>query len=78
MRTVRSSTCLLEGGVVPGQGGCLSGGVWCLGGVHLPPVDRILDTRFWKHYLSATSFAGGKYLLRLATEGTSKFFLRGQ
>ena len=27
-----------------------------------PPlgVNRILDTRFWKHYLPQTSFAGGK------------------
>ena len=25
-----------------------------------PPVDRILDTRLWKHYLSATSFADGE------------------
>ena len=32
-------------------------GVSAWGGVHLPPVDRILDTRFRKHYLSATSFA---------------------
>ena len=33
------------------------------GGVHLPPplpVDRMLDTRLWKHYLSATSFADDK------------------
>ena len=26
---------------------------------HPPLVDRILDTRLWKHYLSATSFADG-------------------
>ena len=25
-----------------------------------PPVDRILDTRLGKYYLSATSFADGK------------------
>ena len=24
-----------------------------------PPLNRILDTRLWKHYISATSFAGG-------------------
>ena len=24
-----------------------------------PPLDRILDTRLWKHYLSSTSFADG-------------------
>ena len=48
------------------------GGEWCLPGVSAqvhraggvsaqvhPPVDRILDTRLWKHYLSATSFADG-------------------
>ena len=28
-------------------------------------VDRILDTRYWKHYLSATSFSDGKYCLFL-------------
>ena len=26
-----------------------------------PPGDRITDTRLWKHFLPATSFAGGKY-----------------
>ena len=32
----------------------------CLGGVlHLRPMDRILDTRLWKHYLSATTVADG-------------------
>ena len=30
-------------------------------GAGTPPADRILDTRFWKYYLSQTSFAGGKY-----------------
>ena len=41
-------------------------GVVCIGGlpmgVCLPRggVDRILNTRLWKHYLSATSFADGK------------------
>ena len=28
-------------------------------GLETPPVERILDTRLWKHYLSATSFADG-------------------
>ena len=28
----------------------------------LPPVDRIPDTRLWKHYLSATTVADGKKL----------------
>ena len=63
MRTVHCSSHLpgggvsAQGGVCPGvstQGG-LPGG----GGVHLPPVDRILDTRLWKHCLSTTSFADG-------------------
>ena len=53
----------LPGGVCPGclsRGVCLSGGVVCPGGgrcllrgsawgVYIPPVDRILDTRLWKH-----------------------------
>ena len=33
------------------------------GDVHFPSVDRILDTCFWKHYLSATSFADGYYII---------------
>ena len=60
MRTVRCSSRLL-GGVCPGglsaQGGCLP---QCMLGHTSPPVDRILDTRLWKYYLSATSFADGK------------------
>ena len=27
----------------------------CMPCVHAPTVDRILNTRFWKHYLSATT-----------------------
>ena len=64
----------LPGGVCPGgmcvsaKEGCLPRGCVCLGGclsvcpwegAHLPPVDRILETHLWKHYLSATSFADG-------------------
>ena len=66
MRTVRCSSRLLRGCL---PGGCLSRGgvsawVGCLpGGV--PIVNRILDTRLWKHYLSATSFAGGNYIERI-------------
>ena len=60
--------CLLPGGV-SALGGLLQGGV-CSGGSaprgisqHAlrqtlpppPPVDRILDTRFWKYYLGPTS-----------------------
>ena len=41
---------LQEGGVSACQGG--------VSGRH-PPVDRILETRLRKHYLSATSFADG-------------------
>ena len=73
MRTVRCSSRLL-GGVCPGGSARGGGGVFQhalrqspLGvypsmhwGRPLPPVDRILDTRLWKHYLSATSFADGK------------------
>ena len=57
-------------------GGCLSGGClhWegcvCLGrgvsaqGVYTSPsVDRNLDTRLWKHYLSATTVADGNNLI---------------
>ena len=60
-------TCLVLGGEVPGPGGgtCLvlgGGGVvpaWS-GGVpaHPPPVDRILDTRFWKYYLAPNFVCG--------------------
>ena len=32
-----------------------------LGYTPSPSVDRILDTRLWKHYLPATTVAGGKY-----------------
>ena len=45
MRTVLCSGRLGEGGV-------------CQGVVHLPP-DKILDTRLWKHYLSATLLVDG-------------------
>ena len=66
------------------QGGCLPRG--CPpGGVHLPPVDRILDTRWWKHYLSATSFADGnkrKYEIFAPTSNLitqrEVFFRRGE
>ena len=30
------------------------------------PVDRIFDTRLWKHYLSVTTVADGKYSRLLA------------
>ena len=61
-----------EGGVYPGVrgvsvwGGCLPGGVCipaCTEADNPSPVDRILDTRLWKYYLSATSFADGKNYL---------------
>ena len=50
MRTVRFSGCLGEGS---------AGGGVCLGGVCLGVVYRIVDTRLWKHYLSATTVADG-------------------
>ena len=55
MRTVR---CSGHGGGVSAHPGCLPReGV--SRGVHRPPVDRILDARLWKHYLSATTVADG-------------------
>ena len=57
-RTVRCSSRLLGGGdVCPGgvcPGGVCLGEGDCLEGVsagHSPPVDRILETCLWKHYL---------------------------
>ena len=50
-------------GVGDVRGMCSKGHAWQ--GVHAPcharpPVDRILDTRLWKHYLPATIAAGVK------------------
>ena len=56
MRTIRCSSHLSVQ-VVSAWGVSASGGV-CPGAC-TPPLDRILDTRLWKHYLSATSFADG-------------------
>ena len=57
--------CLPREGVVCPWRGVSARGV-CPGrsvlGGNLPPVDRILNTCSWKHYLSATSFADGKNL----------------
>ena len=75
--------CLLAG-ICPG--GCLPGmsahGVSTQGvypsmhlGRHPPPVDRILDTCLWKHYLSATSFADGKDGWHTKVKYDSKFFV---
>ena len=47
--------CVCSGGVYLSMhwaGGCL---LQCMLGYTLPPVDRILDTHLWKHYLSATT-----------------------
>ena len=54
------------GGCLPG--GCLPKEGWSTSlfplyaGIHPPhpPVDRMNNSRLWKHYLPATSFAGGK------------------
>ena len=46
MRTVRYSGRI--GGEVSAQGGCTP-----------PPVDRILDTRLCKHYITVTTVADG-------------------
>ena len=62
MRIVRCSGRLLGGGgvsawgVVSAHGGLPGGGV-CQ--TPHPPPDRILDTRLWKHNLSATTVADG-------------------
>ena len=65
MRTVRCSGRLMEVGRWEWGvylGACLPGGV-CLGCLCVytspPPVDRVLDTRSWKYYLSATTVADG-------------------
>ena len=54
MRTVRCSGRLLLG--AGGGGGCLPRGVY----ITTPPVDRILDTRLLKHYLSITTYSDSK------------------
>ena len=43
-----------------------------------PPlgVDRILDTRLWKHYLPQTSFAGGKYNFDLSVKNLDHIITR--
>ena len=78
MRTVRCSGhvgergvylrgCLPGGGVCRGEGGSVQGR-W---GVYLPsPVDRILDTRLCKHYLSTTTVADGNEKITLTIIGT--------
>ena len=69
MRTVRSSSRLLGGVYIsacwdthtPGPGpGHPPPGRHPRSYTPRPPVDRILDTHLWKHYVSATSFADGK------------------
>ena len=63
-------------GGVSAQWVCLPGGI-CPGGLSAPVnagiqhpslVDRILETHLRKHYLSATSFADGKYLHNFHTK----------
>ena len=65
MRNIRCSGRL--GGVLPRvvcvQGGVcqgVDGGVWLRGVYSTPTVNRIIDTRWWKHYLSATTVGDGK------------------
>ena len=65
-----SGGACLVGGCLPGPGGCLPGPGGCLPGpggggwypsMHwgkLPPVDRILDTCFWKYYLAPNFVCG--------------------
>ena len=66
MRTVRCSGRLGEGGgVCLGVLGVSARGGACPGRCH--PVDRILDTRLRKHYLSATTVADGKNITKSHT-----------
>ena len=75
MRTTRFSGHLGGGGgwgAVCPRGECLpsGGGVYTPcplhAGIHKPPppVDRIINTRLWKHYLPATTVAGGNNMWR--------------
>ena len=57
----------LREGYLPGEGRCLPGGGSAQGrcipacnGVDTPTMDRIFDTRLWKHYHSTTTVADGK------------------
>ena len=74
MRTAHSLTASrsFQGGVHGGGGGghawqggaCMVGGGMCGRGAcvaHIPPVDRILDTRLWKTLPSRNFVAGGNY-----------------
>ena len=55
--------CVLGWHACPGGMCACPGGHECPGGMPcMPPVDRFLDTRLWKHYLPATTVAGGKYV----------------
>ena len=64
--------CTARGGGVPAVGVPARGGVPAQ---VLPPVDRILDTRYWKYYLAPTSFAGGNDENELrVVDAKSKFY----
>ena len=66
MRTVRCSSRLLGRGCLPGGGRCVPlGSVSQHARRQTSPVDRIIDTRSQKHYLSATLFADGKNYRKL-------------
>ena len=69
MCNVRCSVRMREG-VCPGGGVCHNpppAQCWNTpprpvhAGIYPPPVDKILDTRLWKHYLSATTVTDGNY-----------------
>ena len=68
MRTVRCN----------GRRGCLPRGCLPRGGLpqcmlwYNPPVDRILDTRLWKHYLSAATLWTVKITSRIGKKHCSK------
>ena len=57
-RSLTPSRCIRRGG--GGAEGMRARGMCMPGARHSLTVDRILDTRLWKHYLPATTVAGGK------------------
>ena len=68
----------VSGVVLGGLCGVLGGVRGCPGRVYaFPSVDRIPDTRLWKHYLSATTVADGDKYIGVQTwyelYGTRKF-----
>ena len=71
MRTARSLTASRN---ICGWGGVAA----CPGEGHTCPPDRILDTRLWKHYLPATSVAGGKNAVENTITNITNFVQSGE